>query len=253
MVTRRDVIGGLAGILSARKMPAMLIGARTVCMTAAAGGGWKNPYVTEGLVAMFDGVWNAGGGVHDENATTWLDLAGGLVVAFSGTVHDNYIAFTNKTNVGRYLNKYFGNNKSFTVESVYDRSASTTFEYCGPFYVGYQIVNLYKGVSKKVTVGNHNQYRSTSSAVIGCSSSSFAVSGSDGNVRGHFNGTRIMDATASSQSLAASPQGESNTYIGGSLYTGGVDVYHIRIYSRALSNDEILANYAVDNARFNLQ
>ena len=42
----------------------------------AKSGGWVNPYVTDGLVAMWDGEWNAGGGVHDPNATVWKDLSG---------------------------------------------------------------------------------------------------------------------------------------------------------------------------------
>lgn len=41
-----------------------------------AGKRWKNPYVTDGLVAMWDGEWNAGGGIHNPNATTWLPVVG---------------------------------------------------------------------------------------------------------------------------------------------------------------------------------
>ena len=52
----------------------MMIGARTAAW--AKSGGWVNPYVPDGLVAMWDGEWNAGGGVHDPNATVWKDLSG---------------------------------------------------------------------------------------------------------------------------------------------------------------------------------
>ena len=38
---------------------------------------WKNPYITDGLVAWWDGIWNAGLGVHDSNATVWRDIIGG--------------------------------------------------------------------------------------------------------------------------------------------------------------------------------
>lgn len=48
-------------------------------------GGWKNPYVTDGLVAMWDGEWNAGGGVHDANATEWVDCVNGKVATFGGS------------------------------------------------------------------------------------------------------------------------------------------------------------------------
>lgn len=52
----------------------MLIAARNAIL--AGGGGWKNPYVTDGLIAMWDGEWNAGPGKHDASATVWKDLAG---------------------------------------------------------------------------------------------------------------------------------------------------------------------------------
>lgn len=53
---------------------------------------WRNPYVTNGLVAMWDGEWNAGGGVHDPNATVWKDLTeqtGNAVKVGSPTWTDN--------------------------------------------------------------------------------------------------------------------------------------------------------------------
>ena len=46
---------------------------------------WTNPYVTDGLVAMWDGEWNAGGGIHDANATTWKDLIGNNDLTLAGT------------------------------------------------------------------------------------------------------------------------------------------------------------------------
>ena len=34
-----------------------------------------NPYVTDGLVLYYDGIWNAGVGAHDASATIWKDLS----------------------------------------------------------------------------------------------------------------------------------------------------------------------------------
>ena len=36
---------------------------------------WRS-YVQKGLVACYDGIENAGAGVHDPNAATWVDLTG---------------------------------------------------------------------------------------------------------------------------------------------------------------------------------
>ena len=44
-----------------------------------------NSYVKDGLVAMWDGVENAGWGTHDANATTWKDLVGGGLSQFLAT------------------------------------------------------------------------------------------------------------------------------------------------------------------------
>ena len=69
----------------------MLIGMRNAML--AGSGGWKNPYVTDGLIAMWDGEWNAGPGKHDANAANWKDCVNGYIATFNGnvTIGDNYI------------------------------------------------------------------------------------------------------------------------------------------------------------------
>ena len=42
-------------------------------------------YVSEGLVAQFDGVENAGPGLHDTAATAWSDLKGGAAIPLAAT------------------------------------------------------------------------------------------------------------------------------------------------------------------------
>ena len=39
-----------------------------------------NPYVTDGLIAMWDGEWNIGLGIHDSSSPVWVDLVGGYDV-----------------------------------------------------------------------------------------------------------------------------------------------------------------------------
>ena len=39
---------------------------------------WSNPYVTDGLIAMWDGEWNVGPGKHSSTTSTWKDLIGSL-------------------------------------------------------------------------------------------------------------------------------------------------------------------------------
>ena len=54
-------------------------------LSAARTGAWAKKrgytardYVQDGLVAMWDGIENAGWGVHDPNATVWTDLVNGM-------------------------------------------------------------------------------------------------------------------------------------------------------------------------------
>ena len=49
----------------------------------ATAGGWSNPYITDGLVAMWDGEWNAGGGKHNPEAVVWKDLIGDCDITLS--------------------------------------------------------------------------------------------------------------------------------------------------------------------------
>ena len=49
----------------------MNVGSREVFQQAAS----NDEYVTNGLIAWFDGIWNTGLNQHDSNATAWKDLA----------------------------------------------------------------------------------------------------------------------------------------------------------------------------------
>ena len=58
---------------------------------------WTNPYVTDGLVAMWDGEWNAGGGVHDANNRLLNIIEDGLFGDISGgTITANHLYTTSR-------------------------------------------------------------------------------------------------------------------------------------------------------------
>jgi len=88
---------------------------------------WHNPYVTDGLVAMWDGEWNAGPGVHDANATTWKELISGTDCAYSdanGT--PNWVAngWESVVSDGKYFNAFYpdGMAKHHTLQFVTTKS-----------------------------------------------------------------------------------------------------------------------------------
>lgn len=100
MNTRRDFVRGLTGIgaiVATGHAPAIvksMIAARGTMLSG--GKGWKNPYITDGLIAMWDGEWNDGCGVHDAAATTWLDIVGGKILTLNGSAvfGENYMGTT---------------------------------------------------------------------------------------------------------------------------------------------------------------
>lgn len=71
---------GLAGILAAGKCPAIvvkkLIGNTGSMINSSDSPGdlFDNPYITDGLVAMYDGEWNTAIGVHKSSTSTWKNL-----------------------------------------------------------------------------------------------------------------------------------------------------------------------------------
>ena len=76
-------------------------------------------YVQDGLVAMWDGIENAGKGRHDPNATAWKNLAGGpdAVPADGPAIwSDNSAVF----GMGRY----------YIVNSLFDKPQKVTVEVC---------------------------------------------------------------------------------------------------------------------------
>ena len=78
----RRVAIAVASALAAFAAAALPLGFRLTAQHAAAANAvpTARSYVQDGLVAMWDGIENAGWGVHDNNATNWVDLVGGASI-----------------------------------------------------------------------------------------------------------------------------------------------------------------------------
>lgn len=208
-------------------------------------------YVQDGLVALFDGIENAGWGVHDPSATTWVNLAGGPAMSFNGglTVGDNYMRTTSgygeaalasalrSTNLTIEFvaarNFAFGSSNAFYSESM----SSSEYVYASIlFYTSGQI--YYNRKSQQWYVAQSNFPAGAARHF------SFSVGG--GNALAVM-GEKVLKSGA----MAAQTQ---TIYKLRTTYTGGSDkLFHsLRRYSRALTAAEIAANYAIDKERFNL-
>lgn len=239
----------------------MMNAATGIFLAARSKKGWTNPYVTDGLVAMWDGEWNAGGGFHDSAATVWKDLIGtdDLTVDTGGVWRENSI--DNFANANRIAYR-----SSFSFDAPLTQEL--VFQFNGPKIarlnsIMFHISQWYSGYS--MLRGMHApgggeaffQLKTSSSGPDSVISSVLPMS-----VSSRYGASGVSDAFVNGNAVRLS-------FIGGNWYASDADgvnlgnrsdkgrgsyirFFAIRFYSRHLTASEIAANYAVDKARFNL-
>ena len=81
-----------------KKLVCGVISAAVALGAASAWAAGTSAYVQDGLIACWDGIENAGVGVHNPSATVWKDLVGGYEFALTGvTVNDDRMTFAGST------------------------------------------------------------------------------------------------------------------------------------------------------------
>ena len=211
-------------------------------------------YVQDGLVAMWDGIENAGWGVHDENATTWKDLIGGAEPTLTGGANVSWQA--NGCNV---TSGYFTGSATQPVVDAFANEKVTIEVVCNPLNTNFGHMFSLTGAREEVWVARNSfpylsygsssftQYLSGGRHLNNLSSLSYAIDGA--------NGTKYQDGilTVTDSNLVATvfPTLASQMRLCGSRAFAGL-ACAVRLYSRALTTAEIAANYAIDRERFNL-
>jgi len=220
----------------------------------------RNPYIADGLVAWWDGIWNAGLGVHDAAATVWTDLVGGrqLVPALRVSFGANCMAFpANAASPGAAALDVTSLHAT-QVEIVFavDRINSDTYGEAlvltipdGSARYGLAIQkygpNVYFTMNGGRIITTMYVTEATPTSVSYTRANHASISGwtvwQDGQTlalhRESFN-------IGVESYLAASGRSSGKKFIG--------RIHCIRLYNRALTDAEVAANYAVDKARFNL-
>ena len=221
-------------------------------------------YVQDGLIAMWDGIENAGWGVHDAAATTWKDLISGIDFTFgSGMTWGTDYATTAGSEVVGTLNK--SNTSLFG--RILGASAQGNFEYC--LAKGIDTLNPYwtNGSSQGILfylrmLNNMVAVRNQNGAMNGAGS--------------FFWNTRMTKDVLHTMAFSMASGEKCKLYVDGEykesssancnfavnlLSTGNYAMqfkirqektHCVRVYSRALSADELAANSAIDKERFNL-
>jgi len=200
------------------------------------------PYVTSGLIAMWDGEWNAGIGQHDSDAIIWKDLVGDFDLVIYGSVFHNFIRNSN-TSAAEATGTIEGIG---TIEVCYRYSGSKNSSYGLLFYSGpinatrLGLVLYLDGFQTFSNVyWKYSDVRSHSLMTISATKELCYVDGTPLDPI-----SRATDQWNNYGHVGIGGRAWQNTW-----QTYG-DWHCIRIYNRTLSEEEIAFNSSIDKERF---
>ena len=222
-------------------------------------------YVQSGLVAQYDGIENAGIGVHDPQATEWVDLKGGIGNAtldssVTSGLGWNSLALTNGVNcypakMPKTAANLF-NTMAFSAEITVRPTRSKNRE-CflgtyssGNFTIEHNSSGYSTGNARFWYAGNPDE------------KSAFTI------LANEFATIQLSMSSATSRTIAKNGADFQSFTAKAAVITKDVDVtiggdnsrkdmafrgdYHsLRLYDRPLSQDEMRFNAAIDQCRFN--
>ena len=213
-------------------------------------------YIQDGLIAMWDGIENAGWGTHDASATVWKDLVGinDLTLAQSSSLYfaETYLYASNTQYAEGDISKIPANLNNVTYEvcwnrvSKFDKAADSNNCY------GQMVLDVFENKLWYKCSQQNGGYMNTppSDAIQGVPFTQSMIcqySGSADTIIPFVNGTQI------SNTILYSSNPQINRVRIGSGWQDPASRHHcIRIYNRALTASEIAHNYNIDKWRFNL-
>ena len=237
------------------------------CVSLVAGAGTAltpRDYVQDGLVALFDGEYNAivdSTWTHSNDATTWTDLVSGQAVTRSGTVaaavNGKCYTFNDLNSKGAlcYFTKTIEGFTTaaavdgFTIEMV--ARYRTLKDLGGRIAIG-GIGTYFQG-GKLTYTTKTGQCGNWLTHAAGCRATSSIVYMPDyavGSVKAYRDGHAYSESGAVSWSYGYQLGNELQIGSFSTSHTADADIYCVRVYSRCLTPEEVAANVAVDRARF---
>ena len=205
---------------------------------------------------MWDGIENAGWGVHDPNATTWKDLSGNgydINLTANAIVNSESMEMAKSGIVEYGLGRVYCSvpMSNATLESCvtpyYSGTASEVLVTIGPITTGRNNPCII------VKTGKNFEWGYDYDNLVEVFKDGQAVTITATRLNGIVNGSTAMTARATDT------WGLATNYIaigGDSRHSNypakGYKFHNVRIYSRALTAEEIAHNYEIDRERFNL-
>ena len=210
-------------------------------------------YVQDGLISLYDGIENAGWGIHTSGTARWENLVdpncyatGDKMSGSAAPVFDDNSAVFNKNCF--YIANASRLNEAKFIEFVF-RADSDNY---GSSYLGelsnsgiaftpYGVALLKSGTGNGATITG-----GLSKGVVYTYSIDFSVlTGAVPYVNGAAVGYSRYGNVGRMSYSAIGRGGWGNWYFKGNIFC-------VRIYNRSITADEIAANYAIDRERFNL-
>ena len=231
----------------------------TLCVALAASGaasaGTTGLYVQDGLIACWDGIENAGAGIHNASAAVWKDVVGGYEFSLTGvTVDADRMTFAGSSSSYGTLSASgttatFVAAKNGTMEIVYASRNAASSQVLLQSTSG---SGLAFGYSSKGNIIPSTINSSLFPYTLDTAKNSVSIRYSAGIPMSpiYTNGWSL--AASSSKDYWGSPN-SSSTFIGNRASKAAGfpgSIYCIRLYSRQLTDAEIAINHTVDGIRF---
>ena len=234
----------------------MMIGARTAAWSKS--GYTAKDYAQDGLVAMWDGIENAGWGVHDNDATIWKDLSGnGNDLTQTGTVNTTWendaCVFDKNRGMGMTsfpVAKDVALSKNWTLEVVF--SITSTDNKNGSLFglgdTAHRVLWVFVNATTSIT---SVLYQNTIGIPIGENTlnqtNNIAITG-DGRV--YINGEFFAQRISSTSESVGTEFNIGHLPYFKEYMIGKINA--IRFGRENLTAEEIAHNYEIDRARFGI-
>lgn len=209
-------------------------------------------YIGNGLILHYDGINNTGSG-HSNTTTTWKDLSGnnndGIITG--GTWQNNLLKFStsNESNgVKTKQNFPIDYNNTFNivfklsnvndVEALFGSRSTTTD--------GLMLFNFNTNNSLSLDTRGSNTRIQIGERLLANTLYNITVTFSENTVKSYVNG----ELTKTTNFTNASLNFPLTIFTAARRSNALGEIYSVKIYNRALTNQEILQNYNVDKAKY---
>ena len=217
----------------------------------------ENPYVTDGLVAMWDAEWNCALGLHSMDTNKWNDIIQGYDLQLASGSTPTWEAKANVINgkwgiVSPELQALFkaANKKNLSYElcfSALPKINSTLLGFDGTTIGTITHINTIGDWCWSTNWIPANKFRTTRKGTL-----SVVRNGQTARTDVYEDGALFSGKTGSSDNPTGRTFGIGYGYVQWNNAPTGIKIHCIRLYNRMLTADEIQKNKDIDANRFSL-